>query len=224
MSLLDSGLRRNDGENVRKNLLMGGSEMMVKRASGEVVRVSIDLNFANEATKSFDFLGGFGFKRLQVDATLVRYRKSGMEVDVYHGRKSFELGFEISFGGERYSLQTIMRVSDPIAANAYRKYAATTLEGVREGLEQLSAMVKTFAPRALRGEAEFFALLDEKKHTWSYEYALDVLAEQVRPMAESAFKRKEYSEVVELYGKILPRLTAAELKRLDISRVRAARI
>ena len=223
MSLLDSGLRRNDGENVRENLLMGGSEMMVERTSGEVVRVSIDLNFANEAAKSFDFLGGFGFERLQVDATLVRYRKSGMEVDVYRGRKSFELSFKISFGGERYSLQTIMRVSDPVAANAYRRYAATTLEGLREGLEQLSAMVKTFAPRALRGEAEFFALLDEKKHTWSYEYALDVLAEQVRPMAESAFKRKEYSKVVELYEQVLPLLTATELKRLDISRARAAR-
>ena len=61
MSLLDSGLRRNDGENVRENLLMGGSEMMVKRASGEGVRVSIDLNFANEAAKSFDFLGGGRF-------------------------------------------------------------------------------------------------------------------------------------------------------------------
>ena len=54
--------------------------MMVERTSGEVVRVSIDLNFANEAAKSFDFLGGFGFERLQVDATLVRYRKSGMIV------------------------------------------------------------------------------------------------------------------------------------------------
>jgi len=133
------------------------------------------------------------------------------------------LGFEVSFDGERYSVQTIMRVSDPVAANAYRRYAATTLEGLREGLGQLSAMVKTFAPRALRGEAEFFALLDEKKRTWSYEYALDMLAEQLRPLAESAFKRKEYSKVVELYEKILPRLTATELKRLDISRARAVR-
>ena len=42
-------------------------------------------------------------------------------------------------------------------------------------------------------------------------------------MAESAFKRKEYSKVVELYEQVLPLLTATELKRLDISRARAAR-
>lgn len=196
-------------------------EMIQKRSPDDAPPVMIGRAFVVEARRSFGFLEDLGFSWRQAEPTLVRYEKGDVGVHVYLGRRSYELGFEVLLGGVTYSLHAIMRASDPVAASEYRKYAVSTADGLLKGLEKLAATVKTHADRALRGERAFFKLLDEQTTFWSHEFALDVLAEQVRPLARLAFHRREYAKVVELYQSILPRLTPAELKMLDISRKRS---
>lgn len=60
------------------------------------------LNFANAASENFAFLREQGFAVVEYLPTLVRYRKGEIEVGLYHGRGSFEVGFEIVRAGERY--------------------------------------------------------------------------------------------------------------------------
>jgi hypothetical protein len=53
------------------------------------------LSVANAVSEKFSFLGEQGFSEVESLPTIVRYRKRDLEVHVYHGRRSFELGFEV---------------------------------------------------------------------------------------------------------------------------------
>ncbi len=195
--------------------------MTKHKAADDFGRTFIDLNFSLGATQSFDFLGEFGFERVEALPSIVRYRYGDIEVDICIGRKSYELDFEISRGGEKYSIQELIRITDPNAARQYRSYAATTQDGLKEGFNKLRDIVKKYGRNALRGDPEVFILLEQQRKSWSREYALDVLEGQLRPKAELAFRQKKYSEAVELYEKIRSRLTLAELKKLEIAKARS---
>ncbi len=135
----------------------------------------------------FAFLGDLGFSEVESLPTLVRYGNGDLEVSIYHGRRSFELGFELCRYGACYSISELIRVADSEAAERYRNYAATTPDGIAAGLTQLEELVKRYGKRALRDDPAFFATLEEQRKSWAEGYALDVLESQLRPKAEAAF-------------------------------------
>jgi hypothetical protein len=108
------------------------------------------LNFAHAVRQRFAFLDDFGFSESESLPTLVRYRKGEVEVTLYHGRQSFELGFEISRDGGRYSMSELIGVADVEAAKRYRNYSTTTSAGVVEGLSQLAELVMRYGDRGIR--------------------------------------------------------------------------
>lgn len=177
----------------------------------------LSLCFLSEARKAFTFLNDQGFSEIEALPTLIRYEKKGVEVDVYHGRQSYELGVGITVLGVRYSLSEIIRVDSPEIWRNFRYPSMTTPEGVANGLEELGLLTRKHGSLALEGSSEFFSILDEKRKRWSEDYALDVLAEHVRPQAEEAFRKKEYPRAFELYSKIKERLSPAEIKKLSIA-------
>lgn len=179
------------------------------------------LDFANAVSKRFTLLDDLGFSAVESLPTLVRYRKGDVGVSVYHGRQSYEIGFEITHGGSRYSISELIRATDPEAADRYRNFAATTLEEIGEGLIQLEQLVERYAERALRNDPEFFAVLQDQSKASAECYTLHVLAGQVRPKAEAAFRRGDYREAAALYEKIRSRLNATELKKLALATERA---
>lgn len=183
----------------------------------------LHLNFAETATRAFAFLADTGFTQVEAEPTIVRYRRGDILVDVYHGRQSYELGFEIGRGGTRYSMSVLIRADDAEAAKRYRNYAATTQAGVAEGLAQLAALARQYGTRALQGDTEFFAMLEQRRKSWASEYALEVLAGQLRPKAEQAFRHGRFQEAAKLLERIRPLLAPAELKKLAIAKDRAQR-
>lgn len=180
----------------------------------------VHLNFESAARKSFAFLNDLGFVEIESLPTLIRYRKNDVEVDVYHGRKSYEVGAGVSGYGTRYAMSEIIRATDPTVDSQYRDWAATTPEGVASGLEKLGSLMKYYGIRALSGDHQFFLELEQQRKSWSEEYALDVLAKQVRPKAADAFRRGDYATASELYARIRSRLSQAELKKLAIAKER----
>lgn len=195
---------------------------MIMGVSNEIGRERTRLNFPNAVSEKFSFLGDLGFSEVESLPTIVRYRKGDLEVHVYHGRQSYEIGFEVGRQEARYSMSELIRANDPETAERYRDYAATTAEGIAEGLTQLEGLVKRYGERALRGDPEFFATLANQRKAWAEGYELDVLAKQLRPKADTAFRSGDYRQAAELYEKIRPRLSAAELKKLELAKERAA--
>lgn len=178
------------------------------------------LSFESAAREAFAFLNDLGFSEVESLPTLIRYGKIGVEVDVYHGRQSYEIGAGVSGFGARYALVEIVRATDPITAERYRNAVATTPERVTASLEELALLMKRYGIAALRGDQQFFSMLENQRKSWSEEYALDVLADQLRPQADDAFRRADYSMAAELYARIRSRLSPAEIKKLAIAEQR----
>lgn len=180
-----------------------------------------NLHFERKVRVAFKFLEDIGFVEVEALPTLVRYFKTGVEVDVYHGRQSYEVGAGITGFGTRYAMSEIIRASDQEAAKRYRSAVVTKEEGLAESLEELSLQMKRYGIPALQGNSEFFSSLNNQRKQWLEEYALDVLAEQLRPQAHKAFQRGDYSIAVELFSRIQARLSTAELKKMAIAKARA---
>lgn len=180
------------------------------------------LHFARKVQGAFGFLADAGFALVEALPTLVRYRKGDVEVDIYHGRQSYEIGGGVTLAGTRYAMSEIIRTVEPEVAKGYRNAVATTAEGIAAGLEELASLMQLYGLGTLSGEQQFVALLEQQRKQWAEGYALDVLAAQLRPQAEDAFRRGDYEQAAELYGRIRERLSPAEAKKLSLAQERRA--
>ncbi|WP_186406968.1 hypothetical protein [Candidatus Accumulibacter aalborgensis] len=179
------------------------------------------LNFQSAVREKFAFLNDLGFSEIEALPTLVRYRKDDVEVDVYYGRQSYEIGAGISYLGARYEMADIIRAMDADAAERYGGAMASRMEGVVAGLEELGSLIKRHGVAALRADPQFFSTLEEKREIWRKDYWLDGLARQLRPQADDAFHRGDYSRAAELYARIRDRLSPAEIKKLTFAEQRS---
>jgi hypothetical protein len=179
------------------------------------------LNFPEVVTQRFGFLADYGYSAYEITPTMVKYRKGDLTIEIYYGRSSYEVGFELGRGDERYALSQLIRASDPTAAEQYRNWSATTPHELTAAVDRLVKLVTQYGEPALRGAPDCFDQLRHQQSSWSERYALDVLEQQVRPKAELAFRESRYREAADLYERIRERLSAAELKKLDIARKRS---
>ncbi|HMV12473.1 MAG TPA: hypothetical protein PJ996_05915, partial [Nitrosomonas sp.] len=110
------------------------------------------LNFVEKVRKAFVFLSDLGFSEIEALPTLARYRKGNVEVDIYHGRQSYEIGAGITAFGTRYSITEIIRANDLEVEKHFRYPITTTPEGVVAGLEELSTLMKRYGRASLDGD------------------------------------------------------------------------
>jgi hypothetical protein len=181
------------------------------------------MQFREAVASSFMFLHELGFHVVEATDSISRHRHGDILVNVFHGRQSYEIGFEIGDGNEMFSMSELIRAADPVAGARYRNPVATTAADVFNQLQRLASLVQVYADRALRGDSSVFTDLRRQRKTWSEDYALDVLSSQVRPKAEEAFREGRYREAADLYGQIKARLNAAEIKKLEIAGRRSQR-
>lgn len=191
-------------------------------AGDEIGLVRKRLNFAHLVVERYRFLEELGFVESESMPTIVRYRKGDLDLSVYHGRRSFEVGLEIGHGDEQFSMSEMIRSSDPTAAEHYRNPVARTPADLASSVGRLANLLQRYGERGLRDDPQFFATLRQQRKSWSEEYALDVLAEQTRPKAAAAFQEGRYREAADLYEKIIRRLTPAEQKKLAVARRKAS--
>jgi hypothetical protein len=99
----------------------------------------------------------------------------------------------------------------------YRNYVATSEAHVAEGLSKLALLTRTYAKAALSGDENIRTKLLFQRKRNADRLEKEVLASQVRPQAELAFREKNYREAALLYLRIRNQLTAAEKKKLEFS-------
>lgn len=180
-----------------------------------------ELQFVEAVRRNFAFLGDAGFAEIEALPTLVRYRSGKTGVDVHHGRKSFEVGLQVSFHNKRYSLSEMIRVFDPVLGNQFRNMVARDDASLETALAHLRDAFLRHGAQSLENEKAYFKRLDELKMGWVKAYVLDALVQRTRPKAAAAFRRADYRTAAELYGKIEGRLSPAEAMKLQIARQRS---
>lgn len=179
-------------------------------------------HFIEEGRRSFSFLIEQGFTEVEATPTLLEFHnpETDIDADVYFEPGSYEIGLQVNRSGVKCSLSEMIRLAGDDSWRTYRDFAATTIDGVAEGLARLAELTKRFGQRALRGDPEFFGNLERERRLWTHEYALDVLESQLRPKADQAFRAGDYRTAAELYARIQSRLTSAEIKKLEIAKTR----
>ena len=178
------------------------------------------LKFAESVRRHFAFLRQRGFKEVSAEDTLVRFSNGALNIDVFHGRTSFEIGLEVESADERFSLEEIARLSNASAADECRRSSARTQGAVDSGVADVA---KTFESHGARALHDFTALLPElqaQREAWLQQFEQEVLARQLRPKAEQAFRERRYPEAAALYQRFSSQLTPAERKKLEVARRR----
>jgi hypothetical protein len=181
------------------------------------------LRFAEAVEENFSFLAAHGFKCVQSEPTFVRFESEHDYVNIYHGRKSFELGLEIgpseaSGSDERpYPMSGLIRLVEPSKADEYRNYATHTADGVAEGVQRLAALFRRYVDAGVLDDATLYSRLEENRKAWSRDYATKVKLGQARRKVEIAWHAKDYLKVVTLLRPLRDALTPAERQKLDFA-------
>ena len=182
------------------------------------------LGFREEAVQAFSFLQDMGFVEVSASPTLVEYERDDLEVNVYHGRQSYEVGFEIVRAGTRYSLSALIKLAAPAEGKAYRNTMATSATAVRNGINRLRELVRRYAMTALQGDPETFHALDHQRIEWGQALELETQVASLKPKADEAFRLGHYAQAAELYDQIRAGLSPVEVRKADLARERATRV
>lgn len=181
------------------------------------------LAFAEQALSAFDFLKKeYDFHVVEAEPTFVRYESPSVFVNIYHGRASFELGFEVGrlsdeTGKEEqpYSLSMIIELMGAQDETGYTFLQASTQERVKEFVPKLASLVKSYAASALKGDPSTFKQLAVTRSQMSDQLHKDMKLRDVREQAAKAWQTKNYVKLADLYESIFEDLTPAEIKKLD---------
>ena len=178
--------------------------------------------FSEIVLKAFGYLvSDFGYAVSKTDVTFVSWCGSGGEVRLYHGRGSYEVGFEMVFPGtdEVYSLHDLLVGLGKSSLASEFGNAGSTPERMQETIRKLAEIARDTLPAVLRGDHETLDRI--RSITLAREQAArsEIHIEQVRAKCGRAWKTQDYDEYVRLLDdlKKLTELTAVEEKRLQIA-------
>jgi hypothetical protein len=183
-----------------------------------------ELGFEESVRSAFGFLASYGFAPVAADEFSAHYASNCARLAVRHGRLSYELSLELGRADQPeelshpYSMQDLIRVSDPDLARRYRDFAATSRDAIARGLQQLAENLLKFGDGALRCDAEFFAALARERSREIERFGRETQQAGQDAIARAAFDRRDWRRVIEVYEGRTDPLTRAERKRLEIAR------
>lgn len=178
------------------------------------------LRFAEEVKDCFSFLEALGFRRVRSEPTFVRFESPRANINVYHGRRSFEIGLEIESASsptDAYSFPEILRLVDRNQGDQYKYYATHTAQGVTEGVGKLAELFQRCIAAGILNDKQLFSRLKVQQKEIAAKYALEVELRQARRQSESAWHRKDYAAVVKALKPLRAALTATEVRKLEFA-------
>jgi hypothetical protein len=184
------------------------------------------LGFKEEVLAAFGFLiDEYGFRVVEQEPTRVRFESPLVFLNVYHGRSSSELGLEVgqlekrsSQLQSRYYLSDILDLIGKAQEEGYTFFQASTQERVKKYIAQLAELVKKHAKNVLKGDSAVFENLRSIQARKSQEYLKEMNLSRIRPEANEAFRKRDYSRVIELLEPVRTELNPSELRKLGYAR------
>jgi len=188
-----------------------------------------NLGFREEVLSAFSFLvNEYGFRVVEDTSTFVKYESTNVFVNVYHGRSSYVLGFEIGQIRDLsnrneviYSLGDILDLLGKRQEERYTFFQASTNERVKEYVLKLALLVRKYGKGFLHGETRLFADLLEASWKKVKAYERETALARARKEAENAWRERDYAKLVEIYNPVREDLTPAELKKLEYAQNRS---
>lgn len=182
-----------------------------------------NLGFRDEVRSAFAFLEEqFGFQIVQEEATRVRYESpKDVFVNVYFGRSSYELKFEI--GRMTASEEVDVFYPDDVAkATGFKGesyFQASTAARVRALVPQLAGLL-CMAKDALSGDVFAFKRLRDTREKSSKALMMEWRLADARQALEPAWRSKDFKRVVGLLEPLEDELSESEREKLHYARAR----
>jgi hypothetical protein len=177
------------------------------------------LTFPTAVREAFRFLEEVGYGYESRAETYVVYTKGSIEIRVYHGRSSYEIGLRVGKAGthQDYPLELLLEAIGSPLAEQYRPYGATSAEEVAKGAEYVASRLRPCIDAGILEQADLFSRLGRMAQQRMSVYALEVRLGHVREAADLAWRAKEYRKVVQLFAPLRDHLSRSELMRLEYS-------
>jgi hypothetical protein len=184
------------------------------------------LGFTPEVLSVFNFLiQDYDFKCVKTDVTFVRYESGSIFVNIYHGRRSYELGVEIGKLEKDPNVPenwyTIGEILDFVGVRKDLKFTffqTSNKDQIKILLKRLAEYVKNYAGAILRGEVEILKKIQILREEKSDAYIKEMNLRHIREMADVAWKQKDYVKFVGLCSPVEDDLTPVEAKKLEYAR------
>lgn len=174
------------------------------------------LRFADEVLKRFAFLLDSGFAVAETDPTFVQFKSPLIILNVFHGRRSYEIGLELASAdkpADTYPLYYLLWLADP--NYSYRVFQAESTESVAEGVRQLAERFKPCFDIGLLNDKDLFVKFERQSKIWSHEFAMEVNLQQAHRFSNEAWLKKDFHEVVKILSPYRGHLTPTDLNRLE---------
>lgn len=184
------------------------------------------LGFKEEVLNQFDFLTKeYEFQCIKEEVTLVRYESQKVFINIYHGRASYELGFEIGLQPSslginecKFTLTEIIELAGVQNSIGNIYFQVNTEEGIKKYIPIIAELVKKYAQNALLGDMSTFVSLESIQKQISDKYLKEMELNRIRPKAKEAWHNKRYIEFIELYEHIQNDISPSEVKKLEYAR------
>ena len=186
----------------------------------------MQLGFSSEVLSAFQFLTqDYGFKCVKNDVTFVRYESESTFVNIYHGRRSYELGVEIGKLEKDPNIPenwyTIGEIMDFVGVRKDLKFTffqSRDKDQIKILLKRLAEYVKNYAGDILNGNLEILNKVQILQKEKSDAYIKEMHLRPIREMADVAWRQKDYVKFVGLYSPVEDDLTPVEAKKLEYAR------
>lgn len=137
-------------------------------------------------------------------------------VNIWFDKYSLDVIMRTKNGSFELSLRDVLHYQTGSSRDA--EYMATNEEKLDKGLQKLSGFVKLYCHEALSGNVEFYKKIAEHKEKFKKEYAFRNMVSSIEERAKVAWERKDYKQVIEIYGSVIGYLTPVQEKRLNYAK------
>lgn len=181
--------------------------------------------FRREVVRAFDFLrSDCGSQSVDSRDTFIRYENQIVFVNVYRGRSSFALRFEIGLMAAPESKYYPEEVAQFAGATESVFFQASTPGRVREYVQKLAEFLRRYGGTLLAGDATAFAELQEVRDRMATDVTNGYRLSAMRENAARAWNCRDYSGLVDALNGIGANRSPAEQRKLEyaLSKLRRA--
>lgn len=177
------------------------------------------LGFVDLVLSAFAFLLRLGFVVARREATLVRFEKDNVFVNVYHGRSSYQVGLELGRlrDGDMYSLHELIQELAPNDIERAR-CQTTDPEVLRQSVTSIAATIERHCDTLLAGNANAFEKVDAAVAPLRKAATLQAQFGATIDRADKAWESKDFSKAADLYERSVPALDETRMRRLEYLR------
>lgn len=206
---------------------------MVDSAS-ELHQMNRPTEFLQDVLREFDFLYGYGFAVFKTDPTLVQFKSDIYYINVYYGRRSWEINLEIglvdqppasSYSPGWFVFQSLVRVFDDKAGKAMPPAEPIlTSEGVGARVRNLAEDFRRYIDcEPLKSHELWNRLKGVREKEIAESPWPKASSDEMQKRFDFLWETKRYAELVNFFQPLLKYLSDDERAKFDAAKTELSR-